>query len=245
MDDQAVKPARKTTRARKTTTAVADASNSSSQITVSLLEETFLTLLQQITQAKTDFSNIQRMIEEMRQSWEREQKEHELLIAQQHQQEELDRKREKEMYEYETAKMHRKAEDEFSEKRVKWERELSERKDEIAKEKKELEDLRKLVTGFEAEKQKAIKDATVQLEKTLTEQFSNERKLREQEVKAEKELLGLRITNLTQENQRQEKEIQALKTALEDATRQLKDVAVRVIESSNVYSKQQSPIAPS
>ena len=54
----------------------------------------------------------------------------------------------------------------------------------------------------------------------------------DQEQKSEKELLAFKITNLTQENARQSQEIITLKKSLENATAQLKDVAVKVIESS-------------
>lgn len=45
-------------------------------------------------------------------------------------------------------------------------------------------------------------------------------------------MLNLRIENLAQENSRQAREVELLKKALEEATRQLKDVAVKIIESS-------------
>ena len=126
-------------------------------------------------------------------------------------------------------------------KKAKWERELQERKDEIAKEKLELDTFRKQVASFEEEKNTAIKKACVSLEKQLHETFAVERKLREQEVKSEKELLVLKITNLTSDNARQANEITALKKSLEEATSQLKDVAVKVIESSS--SKAQTPVS--
>lgn len=81
------------------------------------------------------------------------------------------------------------------------------------------------------------KEAESILEKILTEKFSNEKVLREQEIKAEKELLNLKITNLTAENARQTKEIESLKNALDEATKQIKEVAVKVIESGSTNYK--------
>ena len=62
-------------------------------------------------------------------------------------------------------------------------------------------------------------------------------------MKSEKELLVLKITNLTQENSRQSNEIAVLKKSLEEATRQLKDVAVKVIESSSSNTAVKVPVA--
>ncbi|MBI4084282.1 MAG: hypothetical protein HY431_00060 [Candidatus Levybacteria bacterium] len=230
---------KKTTRTRKTaTSASTTASVFSAQTTVSLIEETFNALLRQLSEAKSEFLSMQQRIEETKQAWIREQKEHELQAAQKNQQEEVERRREQESYEYETKLARRKAEDEFLQRKTKWERELEERKDEIERERQELVALRRQVEGFEGDKEKAIKDATAALQEEVTNQFATEKKLREQEVKAEKELLALKITTLTQENTRFNNEVEALKKALTDATVQLKDVAVKVIESSNAQTKQ-------
>lgn len=58
----------------------------------------------------------------------------------------------------------------------------------------ELEQLRKLSEGFDKEEEQAVKEAEELLEKQLTEKFNQEKTLREQEIKAEKEVLGLKIS---------------------------------------------------
>ena len=50
--------------------------------------------------------------------------------------------------------MRKRAEDEFADKKLAWEKDLAQRKQELEDQKKELEDLRKLVVGFEIEKEK-------------------------------------------------------------------------------------------
>lgn len=230
---------KKTPRTRKTATSASTTTSvSPAQTMVSLVEETINTLLRQLSEAKTEFLSMQQLIEETKQAWAREQKEHELQVAQLNQQEEVERRREQESYEYETKLARRKAEDEFLQKKTKWEREFEERRDEVEQERQELVTLRRQVEGFEAEKEKAVKDATAALQKELGSQFATEKRLREQEVKAEKELFALKITTLTQENARMNHEIEVLKKALTDATAQLKDVAVKVIESGNTSAKQ-------
>lgn len=195
-------------------------------------EEKFTDLVDAISKAREEFINLQKEIAQIREDWAKEQEEHSRLLIERDQQEELTRKREKETYQYETSKNRRQEEDEFLEKKLKWEKELQSKKDELQKEKEELLMLRRQVSGFEAELEKAVKEGKLALQKELTDQFTIEKKLREQEVKSEKEILGLKIQNLAQENTRQSQEIIALKKALEEATAQLKDVAVRVIESS-------------
>lgn len=195
-------------------------------------EEKFTDLVDAISKAREEFVNLQKEISQIKETWAREQEEHIRQLTERDREEELARKREKETYQYETAKERRQSEDEFLEKKAKWEKELQLKKDELQEEKEELIMLRKQVSGFEIELEKAVKEGKLALQKELTDQFTTEKKLREQEVKAEKELLGLKIQNLVQENTRQNQEITALKKAMDDATTQLKDVAVRVIESS-------------
>lgn len=208
-------------------------------------EDAFNNLVVSITKAKDEFTRLQKEIAELRESWEKEQKAHAFFLQERNQQEETERRREKEAYEYETKMQRRQDEDAFLEKKAKWERELAARKEELENDKRELEFLRKQVDGFETNLEKAVKEAQATLEKELTGNFTTEKKLREQEVKGEKDMLNLRISNLTQENSRQAQEITALKKALEDVTSQLKEVAVKVIESSGNTVKQQTPIATS
>jgi colicin import membrane protein len=241
MSPAATATVKKTTRARKT--AVSSESifvtKPVSALTKNLkaYEGIFADLIRSINESREEFMSLQKEIDEARESWNKEQRDHEIAIAERDQQEEIARKRETETYNYETALARKKVEDEFLEKKAKWEKELAERKDEIAKEKEELEFLRKQVDGFETEKEKAVKEASLKLQKELTDRFATEKKLREQEVKSEQELLAFKITNLTSENERQADEIALLKKSLEQATTQLKDVAVKVIESSSSQVK--------
>jgi len=187
-------------------------------------------LVSKVEQARKEILELQEKISETQKSWFEEQKQHEKAISDRNSEEELARKREKEEYEYQMKIGRRKVEDEFNERKLAWERELQQRKEEVAAEKKELLELRTKVASFEAEIQKAVKDAQNVAVKELEEKYGNERKLREQEVKSEKEILGLKISSLTAENSRQAAEIETLRKALEEATRQVKDIAVKVIE---------------
>lgn len=230
---------KRTVRARKTAPvsdqALADTTLSSNLSSKALkpLEDAFTKLTVVITTAREEYEALQKQIAEVKEAWEKEQRLHVLKIQERDTQEEVERKREQELYNYETTLKRRQEEDEFLEKKAKWEKELQSQKDAIEKDRDELEMLRKQVAGFQQELDKAVKDASLKLQKELTERFVTEKKLREQEVKSEQELLALKITNLTQENERQADEIALLKKSLENATAQLKDVAVKVIESGS------------
>lgn len=235
---------KKTTRLRKTASSSEQAVSlnpASSVKTLKVYEQAFSDLLIAVRTSQEEFTTLQKEIDEVRESWKKEQKDREAGLIEKAQQEEIARKRNNETYVYETNRARKAQEDEFTEKKAKWERELELRKEEIAKEKQELEMFRKQVAGFEEEKNKAIKEACALSEKQLQTAFITETKLREQETKSEKELLVLKITNLTQENGRLNNEIISVKKSLEDVTRQLREVAVKVIESSGPQAKPSNP----
>ncbi|MDO8498782.1 MAG: hypothetical protein Q7S44_03270 [bacterium] len=197
----------------------------------------FLNLIQEISQLQTKFEKLQKEISETQETWVLEQQNHQKEVEDRNRQEELSRKRDQEVYEYESARRRKQAEDEFADKKSAWIKELSEQQKAIEQDRKELEELRQVVAGFESEKEKAVASAQATLQKELTTNFETERKLREQEIKAEKELLNLRIQNLTTDNSHQVREIESLKKSLEEATRQIKEVAVKVIESGSNLPK--------
>lgn len=246
MDEAAITP-KKPARTRKSTIPQAKSVQGDTQ-SVSipqaapqlLVSQTFDDLVRQIVQSKQEFDNLQKEISQIKKDWKGEQKQHEMEIAQQKIQEDLERKREQETYAYNTALIRKRAEDEFQDKRLAWEKDLSQRKDELENQKHELEDLRKKVSDFDTQKDEAVKEAQNLVEKQLTEKFDNGIRLKEQEIRAEKEVLGLKISNLEAENSRLIKELEVVKRSLDEATRQVKEIAVKVIESGSSQQKAQS-----
>lgn len=232
---------KKTTRTRKALSAQTDpvTQDVQSQTTV---PQTFDELFDKLIQSKQEFDSLQKEIAQIKQDWTREQKQHELELSQQRMQEEVTRKRDEETYQYSTSLARKRIEDEFQDKKLAWEKELSQRKEELENQKKELEQLRKLAADFESQKGTAVKEAQNLLDSQLREKFDQEKKLSEQGVKAEKEIMGLKIVNLEVDNLRLNKEMEILKRSLDEATRQVKEIAVKVIESG---SSQQKPPATS
>lgn len=186
-----------------------------------------------IAESKLEFDNLQKEIFQTKQDWIRETKLYAVEQTQQKAQAELERKREEETYQYNTTLARKRTEDEFQDKKVSWEKDLAQRKEELEAQRKELEQLRKQVADFEGLKEKAVKETQVQLEKELNDNFENGKRLREQEVKAEKDLLNMRISTLETDNGRLVKEVEILKRSLDEASRQVKEIAVKVIESGS------------
>lgn len=195
--------------------------------------EPFKELNRVISQAQEDFEKLRKEITETKEAWIKEQQEHERLVRERGQEEDLARKREQETYLYNTDRQRKQAEDEFSDKKSAWDKQLRDQNEALEKDQTELAALRKQVASFDTEKEKTVREAQVVLEKELTAKFGTEQKLKDQEAKAEKDILNLKISNLISENTRQTNEIEALKKALEEATRQVKDIAVKVIESNS------------
>lgn len=228
---------KKSTRSKKTEQIVttdqivssARASKVSPQPLVGVIDY-FSELTIKIEQAKKEIIDSQKEIADTKERWGKEKIEYEKEIIVKKEEVALARRREEEEYEYQKKFERKKTEDEFAEKKGLWEKQLKEEKDKIDAERKELADLRNRVGSFEAELQKAVKEAQSVTTRDLEARYAGERKLREQEVKSEKDILVLKIDSLTKENSRQAAEIETLKKAFDEATRQLKDVAVKVIE---------------
>lgn len=237
MSEVATSAAKRVVRKKSTVSSTGDTpmttSSSVQNKNINSIIQSFTDLVDKVLEAKVEFEKFHKEITETKELWVKEQKNHELKIQERDQQEEIARKREDETYRYERDLVRKRVEDEFAEKKDKWEKELAERKEEIENDKRELEILRKQVAGFEAEKEKIVKEAMSVLQRQLTDKFETDKKLREQEVRAEKDVLNLNVSHLTAENARLKEEIITLKKSLEEATKQLKDIAVKVIESSN------------
>lgn len=243
--DETAMPVKRTTRVKKT--AVKSVEDESIPPVVRIapsdnLVKLFDEAAEKISQSKVEYEKLQREIVQTRESWIREQQDHQRNITERNQLTELKRKQEEELYQYELSRKHKVAEDEFKDQKMVWERSLREQKDVIESERKELAELRILAENLEKEQQKAVKEAEEILRKQLTSEFNIERKIKEQEVKAEKDILNLRLGNLSEENKRLSLEVDNLKRAFDQATVQVKEIALKVIESRGNASKPQ--VAP-
>lgn len=208
------------------------------------VQEVFTDLIRKINQSQNDFEKIQKEISQIRQSWDQEKKAHEIELIQREQQEQLDRKREQEAYDYELSRSRKKAHDELTDQKVAWQKEIQNQQEDMEAEKEELIRLKTQVAAFEGQMEKRVKEAQEIIAQQVTEKFETGNKLTNQTNKSEKEMLSAKIANLSDENARQAREIEALKKALDEATKQVKEIAVKVIESGgNLAKPHQTPEA--
>ncbi|KKT74117.1 MAG: hypothetical protein UW86_C0014G0008 [Microgenomates group bacterium GW2011_GWA1_Microgenomates_45_10] len=230
MPTESKKPTRTRKTLLKTSTAVAADEQVSFKETVAL-SNSFTDLIAKVSATQQEFERLQKEIEGMKQVWVKEQQDHQKEVTSRNESTEIARKRDQEAYDYDLSRRRKVAEDQFDDEKFAWEKQLRENHDQIEKDRQELGQLRKLTETFEAEKEKLIKLTEDETKRRLEAQFGIDKKIREQEFKAEKELLTLRIDNLSSENSKYIKEIDGLRRALDEATRQVKDIAVKVIES--------------
>ena len=232
--------AQKTTRAKRTTKSQTDEGSKTQPSAPGqpvIIPSTLNELISQINQIQAEFENIQKEISQTKEKWVKEQNEHEAELVQRKTQEEQNRKIEQEIYEYELLRNRKRGQDEFTDQKLDWQKELLSRKEEIEKDKRELVELRKSVEDFDRQTSQAAQSAQNQLREELTQKFETDKKLTDQQFKSEKEILILKIENLAAQNSQQTAEIKSLKESLDDATRQLKEIAVRVIDASSPQAK--------
>lgn len=95
----------------------------------------------------------------------------------------------------------------------------------------ELNDLRKRVAAVPAETEKAVKDAVAKAVSETQSDAAVKAQFAKQQSDAERALDSAKIDALEATAKAQSQEIAALKKQLDEATRQVKDIAVSVIES--------------
>lgn len=167
--------------------------------------------------------------ETMRQSkkgWQRQLEESEYKF-------ELENRRTKDGLEDEKNSLRKK----FQEQLEKEQKALEERKNLLVQQEKELTELRQKTAVFPAELQQAVQQAQEELRQQLQKEFVVSTQIKTQEYNNQKQISELKIGELEKQNQRQIQEIDLLKKQLQDATHQLKDIAVKVIEGKSEATK--------
>lgn len=197
----------------------------------------FETIINHLTHSKNQVEKLEKEIAEVKANWLKDQKQHEQELAEQRSQEEIVRKRDKETYDYEISLARKKSQDEFEERKTKWERELQSQKDQIEAERKELAELRKTVEKYPEEKDKMVKEAVQTAERSLRQEHDQDKKFLLQEHKAETDLKNAKIASLEAENGRQAKEIESLRKSLDEVSQKFQTVAVKAIEATRPEQK--------
>ena len=177
-------------------------------------------------------------IESKRKEWDREQAEYVATLKR-------ERMRADEEYVYARKLEKKQDEDERIQRRLTWETELQKDKEKLVQEKRELEELRKKTAQYPDEVDKVAGDAANKAATETKKEADIRIQMLTQEHASQIKLERLRIEQLESLAKSQTTEIGRLKQELTEATRQVKDIAVAVIEGPKKDLPQTTPHATS
>jgi len=179
-----------------------------------------------------------------RQQWKLEQENHEYQKNERDQQVKKDRKREEEEYNYNLQLARKKDADnyaetksalekELSDRKIKFDKELSERDSLISSREKEYNELKLKTENFPAELQRAITNT----EKSITEKFEfkykHEMALLQKETEGERNLNKQTIESLEKKIKELEEQIKQLTAKSNEASQQVQTIAIKAIEGAS------------
>lgn len=191
-------------------------------------------------------STMEKDISETRFVWNAESEEHKKTLKEQIESLKQQRIREEEEYQYNLKQTRRKEQDSYmesktsqekllAEQKASFEKEYAERETKIKEHEAEYADLLKKVSAFPVELDKNIK----QTEKTITEQLTSkhnhEKELLGKETEGERKLKDQTINALQEKIKEQAALILQLTAKADNATIQVKDIAMKAVENSFVF----------
>lgn len=161
-------------------------------------------------------------------------------------------KREQEEYEYQLKILRRKEENEYQEQKAQQEKELTEQKaafdKEVAERRRALEEqeeelasLRKQAAEFDARLQKAVEETEKAVSERLNREFDYAQKLQAKDLEAELRLSKQEIDSLRAKIKEQQELISSLSNKSDTATQQVKDIALKAIETTGARQFQSYP----
>ncbi len=160
-------------------------------------------------------------------AWEEEQKSYEEILKRKRQRDE-----EEDKYQVDLEKR-------------RWNQRLEEEKEVYQQKLTELEDLKKQVAQFPQDKEKSINEAVGKALADARKQFETEKSFTKQESETALKIAQLQISQFENTLKDQSIEIVQLKKQLEEATKQVKDIAVAVIDSKKENKAGAEPVKAS
>jgi chromosome segregation ATPase len=121
----------------------------------------------------------------------------------------------------------------LEEERKKVERELAERKQNVAAQEAEFVELRKRVERFPKELEEAVKKAEQATRAALQQQYDVEAKLAAKDSDTEKRVNTMKVASLEELIAKQQTQIADLGKQLQAATKQVQEMAVKALESAS------------
>ncbi len=185
-----------------------------------------------------------REIENLRAEWEKEKKEHEILIKERDEKEKKDAARQKEEYEYnfkrdkqitqdKLADELNKKEKEFNVKLESKIEELNKRESVIKEQEDHANQLKNKVEQFQQELDETVAQAVDETSKRLIVENKSKQEFLVKEFEGQKNVLTTKIESYEKTISEQEKRINELSKKLDEAYAKVQDVAVKAIESSS------------
>lgn len=176
----------------------------------------------------------------LRQTWKDEKEALERDFKEAKEKAERDRKREDEEYKYKIAMERKKEQDDYAQRKLILEQELSNIQEEIKKREQAItekekfyKDLEQKVSEFDKKLEMVVKNAQQTLMAELQLKYDFETKLKEKETEGTINILKEKISTLMEKAEDQEKRIGVLSVKSEMATKQVQEIAVKALEVSS------------
>lgn len=142
----------------------------------------------------------------------------------------LEQKRQEEEYQYNLGLSRRDDSDQFNYLKAQRERQIAENEEAIAKRQKEIATMEQEIAGIPETIAKEVEKAKALIAKELTERHAREIREAKLDFERDKKIYEIKIVNLEATIKIQASEIDKLKNQYVEATKQLKEMAVSVIE---------------
>jgi len=196
----------------------------------------------ELEMAKTE-ERLTMEIETIRAEWEKEKKDHEAQVRERDAEEKKRRERERDEIIYAFKREQQLAKDNFEDEKLKLEREIQLRKEQmerevaereksIAEREEELNELRKKVGAFPKEMENALQKAVKETTERINLGANNQWELLKREFDGERKVFTTRIESLEKTVKDQSEQITKLSGQLEKAYQKVQDIAVKAVEGS-------------
>jgi len=190
-----------------------------------------------------EMEELEAEIEATRSEWEQEVNQHEAALKETAAEEKKKRERDAEEYGYSFQRKQTIAHEKFEDEKERIERELQLKRDQVeqeltnreqvlAEQEKEIEELRKKVSGFPIELENAVNKTLKDAKEKFTKEFESQKLLLVKEKDGERNVLRARIDSLDKSLQEKSGQIVQLSGQLEKSYGQVQDIAVKSIEGS-------------
>ena len=168
---------------------------------------------------------LEEKILEAKTKWEREEEEFQYNLK-------LKRRNEQDAYNEKKEKL----EKDMADRKAGFEKTIAEREQAVAEQEDELKRLRKEVEAFEGRLQKAVAETEKAVTEHLTREFEYKQKLEVKDLEADLKLRDQMIQSLESKIKEQQELIASMSAKTDNASQQVKDIALKAIEKSGIVS---------